>query len=67
MQKEEEAEVSKAATIVDTRIVTPAEIPLSAITPQAMTTVLSGLFLGVFAGNRARFDSMDDFRALSER
>lgn len=50
MQKEEEAEVSKAATIVDTRVVTPAEIPLRAAKPNARLTVLTGILLGLFAG-----------------
>ena len=50
MQKEEEAEVSKAATIVDTRVVTPAEFPLVATSPKAPITVFTGLFLGLAAG-----------------
>jgi capsular exopolysaccharide synthesis family protein len=71
MQKEEEAEVSKAATIVDTRVVTPAEFPLNSISPKAALTVLTGLFLGLSAGiglvlaQRAlssRFQSEDEVR-----
>lgn len=50
MQNEEEAEVSKAATIVDTRIVTPAEVPLYAQKPRASITVLAGLLLGLIGG-----------------
>jgi tyrosine-protein kinase Etk/Wzc len=50
MQKEEEAEVSKAATIVNTRIVSPAEVPLRATRPKVGITVMSGLVLGLFAG-----------------
>jgi uncharacterized protein involved in exopolysaccharide biosynthesis len=33
MEKEEEAEVSKAATIVETRVISPAELPLMATKP----------------------------------
>jgi len=71
MQKEEEAEVSKAATIVDTRIVSPAEIPLSATKPKAGQTVAAGIFLGLCAGiglvlaaraMSGRFHSDDDIR-----
>ncbi len=50
MQKEEEAEVSKAATIIDTRIVSPAEIPLQASKPLAFITILEGVLLGLFGG-----------------
>ncbi len=50
MQNEEEAEVSKAATIVDTRIVSPAEVPLFATKPKGTITVLAGLVLGLIAG-----------------
>jgi tyrosine-protein kinase Etk/Wzc len=71
MQKEEEAEVSKAATIVETRIVSPAVVPLDATKPKASLTILSGLLLGAFAGiglvlaQRAisgSFQSDDDIR-----
>ncbi len=50
MQKEEEAEVSKAATIVDTRVVTPAELPLRSTQPKAALTVFTGTFLGLAFG-----------------
>jgi len=50
MQKEEEAEVSKAATTEDTRIVDPAELPIIATAPKAAITVLAGLLLGLLAG-----------------
>ncbi len=46
IKKEEEAEVSEAETIVDTRVVTPAEFPMTATTPKA--ALLTGLFLGAF-------------------
>jgi capsular exopolysaccharide synthesis family protein len=71
MEKEEEAEVSKAATIVETRVISPSELPLGATKPKAAFTVLAGLFLGVFAGiglvlaQRAisgSFQSDDDIR-----
>jgi uncharacterized protein involved in exopolysaccharide biosynthesis len=50
MQKEEEADVSTAGTIVDTRVATPAEFPMTATTPKAALTVLTELFLGLSAG-----------------
>jgi capsular exopolysaccharide synthesis family protein len=50
MQKEEEAEVSKAATIEDTRIISPAELPLMASAPRPTITVLAGLLLGLIIG-----------------
>ncbi len=71
MQKEEEAEVSKAATIVDTRVVSPAQLPLGATKPKAALTILAGLVVGLFAGiglvlaQRAlsgSFQSDDDIR-----
>ncbi len=48
MQKDEEAEVSKAATIIDTRVVSPAQLPFTSTKPQASVTTLMGLFLGLF-------------------
>jgi tyrosine-protein kinase Etk/Wzc len=71
MQNEEEAEVSKAATIVDTRVVTPAEVPLFASKPKAKITVLAGILLGLFIGTAwvlvqralsGRFHSENDVR-----
>ena len=50
MQKEEEAEVSKAATIEDTRIISPPEVPLSASSPKPGITFLAGVLLGLMAG-----------------
>jgi capsular exopolysaccharide synthesis family protein len=50
MQKKEEAEVSKAGTIINTRIVTPPELPLRATKPNASSAVLLGLFAGLFIG-----------------
>jgi uncharacterized protein involved in exopolysaccharide biosynthesis/Mrp family chromosome partitioning ATPase len=50
MQDEETADVSKAATIVNTRIVSPAEVPLSATSPKTTITVLSGLVFGLLIG-----------------
>jgi tyrosine-protein kinase Etk/Wzc len=73
MQKEEEAEVSKAAAIGDTRIVTPAEIPLRAAAPKVFITMgaamMMGLFIGIalVLGQRSlssRFQSEDDIRRL---
>jgi len=50
MQDEEEAEVSKAATIVNTRVVSQAEVPLSATSPKGSITLLTGLILGLLLG-----------------
>jgi uncharacterized protein involved in exopolysaccharide biosynthesis/Mrp family chromosome partitioning ATPase len=50
MEKEEQAQVSKAATIINTRIVTPADTPLSVTSPKAMITVLFGAFAGLVVG-----------------
>lgn len=50
MEKEQEAEVSKAAAIIDTRIVSPAELPLGIAWPRAKLTVTIGMLLGLFCG-----------------
>jgi len=50
MQKEEEAEVSKAATIAGTRIISHAQLPLIAFTPRPALDVAAGLLLGLVAG-----------------
>ena len=71
MEKKEEAEVSKAASIANTRVVTPPQLPLNASKPKVATTMLIGLFFGLFAGvvlivgQRAlsgRFQSDDEIR-----
>ncbi len=71
MQKEEEAEVSKAATIENTRIVVYAELPLNATRPNASITILAGVVFGLLAGVSrvlaqrslsGRFQSEDDVR-----
>ena len=50
MKKEQEAQVSKAATIINTRIVTPADTPLAATSPKAVIMVLFGAFAGLVVG-----------------
>ncbi len=50
MQKEEEAEVSKAATIINTRIVTPARVPLYVTSPKGFIAVVFGAFIGLVLG-----------------
>jgi capsular exopolysaccharide synthesis family protein len=50
MQNEEEAEVSKASSIVDTRIAAQAEVPLGAAKPNYKIFVLAGIFLGLIGG-----------------
>jgi tyrosine-protein kinase Etk/Wzc len=71
MEKEEQAQVSKAATIINTRIVTPADMPLSATSPKALITIIFGMLAGLIAGvglvlgQRAfsgRFESEDEIR-----
>lgn len=49
-QKAEQAQISKAATIIDTRIVTPSELPLSATSPRLLITVIAGSFAGFIVG-----------------
>ncbi len=50
MEKEQEAEVSKAATIIDTKVVTPAAAPDTATSPKGPVTVLFGAFAGLVMG-----------------
>ncbi|MDD2777249.1 MAG: GNVR domain-containing protein, partial [Sideroxydans sp.] len=50
MEKDEEAQVSKAATIINTRIVTPADMPLIATSPKAVITIVFGALAGLIAG-----------------
>ena len=73
MEKQEEAEVSKAATIIDTRIVTPAQLPYTLTAPRPKFAVLVGFFLGLAGsvgfvlGRRAlstRFQTEDEIRRL---
>ena len=74
MEKEEEAEVSKAATIINTRVASPAELPLSASKPKATGTVALGILIGLFVGvalvlaQRAlsgRFQSDEEIRRVA--
>jgi Mrp family chromosome partitioning ATPase len=71
MKKQQEAQLSKAATIINTRIVTPSDMPLGATTPKLTVTVLFGALVGLVAGialafgQRAfsgRFESEDQIR-----
>ena len=48
MQKQAEAEVSKAVTIADTRMVTPAEVPLHATEPRVFIILGVGFCIGLF-------------------
>ena len=50
MEKEQEAEVSKAETIVNTRIVTPAAPPDGATSPKGAISVVFGAFAGLVIG-----------------
>jgi uncharacterized protein involved in exopolysaccharide biosynthesis len=49
-QKAEQAQISKAATIVDTRVVTPSSLPLGATSPRAAITVIAGAIAGFILG-----------------
>jgi len=49
-QKAEQAQISEAATIIDTRIVTPSQLPLGVTSPRLMITVAAGALAGLFAG-----------------
>lgn len=49
-QTAEQAQISKAATIIDTRIVTPSQLPLSATSPRVAITLIAGSLAGLIAG-----------------
>jgi tyrosine-protein kinase Etk/Wzc len=49
-EKAEQAQISKAATIIDTRVVTPASLPLGATSPKALITIIAGAFGGFAIG-----------------
>ena len=49
-QKAEQAQISKAAAISDTRIVTPSQLPLGATSPRPAITVIAGALAGFIAG-----------------
>lgn len=49
-QKAEQAQISKAATIIDTRIVTPSQLPLGATSPRLVITVIAGALAGFLTG-----------------
>lgn len=72
MQKEEEAQISKAATIINTRIVTPAQVPLNVTSPRGAITVVFGIFAGLVIGVgltflqhalSGRFETMEQIRS----
>jgi capsular exopolysaccharide synthesis family protein len=74
MQKEEEAEVSKAATTVASRVISPVEVPLGPTTPKITVTVLAGLLFGFLLGVAAvlarrafsgRFQSYEEVRRFA--
>ncbi len=50
MQKQAEAEVSKAITTADTRMVTPAQLPLQATEPRIWVILGVGFCVGLFGG-----------------
>jgi uncharacterized protein involved in exopolysaccharide biosynthesis/Mrp family chromosome partitioning ATPase len=50
MQNEEEAEVSKAATIVDTRVASSAQVPLFASRPLYKIFIAAAVLLGLMGG-----------------
>ncbi|MBU6448396.1 MAG: hypothetical protein KGQ26_02105 [Rhodospirillales bacterium] len=70
-QTAEQAQISKAATIIDTRIVTPSQLPLSATSPRAAITLIAGALAGflsslalIFAqhGFSGRYESEEQIR-----
>ncbi|HEY1855726.1 GumC family protein [Acidocella sp.] len=63
MEKEEQAQVSKAATIINTRIVTPANTPLFVTSPRAVITIVFGALVGLVVGAGLVFGQ----RAMSGR
>ncbi len=73
MQRDEEAEVSKAAEVVDTRVITPANLPLTAAKPRPVIALVIGFLVGLFGGIAAaiaqrafsgRFQSEEEVRRL---
>ncbi len=73
MQKEEEAAVTKVATINDTRIVTPPQVPRQQSAPRGAVVLALGLCLGLFGSVAAtllqrsisgRFQSEEEIRRL---
>jgi tyrosine-protein kinase Etk/Wzc len=63
MEKEEQARVSKAATIINTRIVTPADTPLFVTSPKAVINIVFGALAGLVVGAGLVFGQ----RAMSGR
>jgi tyrosine-protein kinase Etk/Wzc len=63
MEKEEQARVSKAATIINTRIVTPANTPLFITSPKAVVNIVFGALAGLVVGAGLVFGQ----RAMSGR
>jgi capsular exopolysaccharide synthesis family protein len=63
MEKEEQARVSKAATIINTRIVTPAITPLFVTSPKAVINIVFGALAGLVVGAGLVFGQ----RAMSGR
>ncbi len=63
MEKEEQAQVSKAATIINTRIVTPANMPLFITSPKAVIDIVFGALAGLVVGAGLVFGQ----RAMSGR
>jgi capsular exopolysaccharide synthesis family protein len=63
MEKEEQARVSKAATIINTRVVTPANTPLFVTSPKAVINVVFGALAGLVVGAGLVFGQ----RAMSGR
>jgi tyrosine-protein kinase Etk/Wzc len=49
-EKAEQAQISKAATIIATRIVTPSDMPHESTSPRAVITVVAGAIAGLFLG-----------------
>jgi capsular exopolysaccharide synthesis family protein len=50
MQKAEEANVTKASTVTNTRIASLAEVPLRPDTPRPLLTVFAGMAMGLLTG-----------------
>lgn len=50
IQKVEQAQISEAATIIDTRIVTPSQLPLGTTSPRLVITVVIGALAGFITG-----------------
>lgn len=72
-EKAEQAQISKASTIIATRVVTPSEMPHATTSPKATIAVIGGTLAGLFMGIivvflqqtlSSRYESEDQIRRM---